>query len=159
MLDQLLGLIAQSSVAEALKASQFVYPLVNALHILALATLFGSIAVLDLCILARARADFLAPLAHIVPPIAGSGLVVAAASGLLLFSVQPFDYAANPAFRLKLVLVLAGAIHAAVLHATPDFRRLLATGRSSVALAVSAAFSLLVWMAAIFAGRFIAFLA
>lgn len=159
MLEQLLGLIAQSSAAQALKASQFVYPLVNALHILALATLFGSIAVLDLCILAKARADFLAPLARVVPPIAGSGLALAAATGLLLFSVQPFDYAANPAFLSKLVLVFAGAVHATALHATADFRRLLATGRTSLALAVSAGFSLLVWMAAIFAGRFIAFLA
>ena len=106
-------MIAVSWPAEALKASRIAYPIVNALHIVALATLFGSIAVLDLSILLRSGASLLIHLARLVPKIAGTGLVAAIATGFMLFSVQPFDYAANSAFRLKLIVVAIGTLHAA----------------------------------------------
>ncbi|MBP0614146.1 DUF2214 domain-containing protein [Jiella mangrovi] len=159
MLEDALGLIAGSWPAEALKTSRIVYPLVNAVHILSFATLFGAIAVLDLAILARARRAFVLPLTRFVPPIAGAGLCAALLSGFVLFSVQPFDYAANPAFRLKLVLVAAGLCHVAVLRLTPSFRRMRETGIATAGLVASAGLSLGIWTAAIVAGRFIAFLA
>ena len=159
MLDWLLGAIATSWPAEALKASRLIYPVVNGLHILGFAALFGSIAVFDIAVLTRAKAPVLTALVRLAPRIAGAGLALAASSGVLMFSVQPFDYAANPVFQLKLALVLAGSLHAIALHATAGFRRLSATGEASPSLYVSAVVSLLVWTATIFAGRFIAFLA
>ena len=158
MFEDSLGLIAGSWPAQALKTSRILYPLVNAAHILAFATLYGSIATLDLAVLTRARAECLGPLARIVPPIAGTGLCAAIATGLILFSVQPFDYADNPAFRAKLLIVVVGLLHAGVLHATPGFRALQVTGRATAMLGVSAAISLAIWTAAIVAGRFIAFM-
>ncbi|MCE7027419.1 DUF2214 domain-containing protein [Jiella avicenniae] len=159
MLEALLGAIAESSTAQALKASRILYPLVNAAHILAFATLYGSIVTLDLAVLTRARSDHLAPLARLVPVVAGAGLCVAIATGLILFSVQPFDYADNPAFRVKLLLVAVGLLHAGALHATHGFRAMKVTGAASAAVVLSAAVSLLIWTAAIVAGRFIAFMA
>ncbi|WAP67411.1 DUF2214 domain-containing protein [Jiella pelagia] len=159
MLEEFLGLIAGSWPAQALKTSRILYPLVNASHILALATLYGSIAVLDLAILTKARSEYLAPLARAVPRLAGAGLCMAIFTGAILFSVQPFDYAANPAFLVKLVLVVAGLLHVALLHATPAFRELRNSGATTPMLAASAAVSLGIWTAAIVAGRFIAFMA
>ncbi|NDW05751.1 DUF2214 domain-containing protein [Jiella pacifica] len=158
MLEDFLGLIANSWPAQALKTSRSLYPLVNAAHILAFATLYGSIATLDLAVLTKARGEYLAPLARLVPRVAGAALCAAIATGLILFSVQPFDYAENPAFRAKLLMVVAGLLHAGALHATPGFRELQATGTASATLAISAAISLAIWTAAIVAGRFIAFM-
>lgn len=158
MLEDLLGLIAGSWPAQTLKASRVLYPLANASHILAFAMLYGSIAVLDLAVLTRARGDYLAPLARAVPRIAGAALGVAILTGFLLFSVQPFDYAENPALQAKLALVALGVVHAFALHASPAYRKVRDTGRVTPALALSAGLSLVIWTAAIVAGRFIAFL-
>lgn len=157
MLEEGLALVAGSWPAQALKSSRLLYPLVNAFHILAFATLYGSIAVLDLAVLTRAPSVYLAPLARAVPRIAGAGLVAAIISGIVLFSVQPFDYAADPALQTKLALIAAGLLHAALLHATPAFRQLRSTGTATGMVAASAAASLVIWTAAIVAGRFIAF--
>lgn len=158
-LDAILAAIGSSWPAEALKSSRLVYPLINALHIVGFALLFGAIALFDLAILLRAKAAFLESLARFAPRVAASGLLLAAIAGLSLFSVQPFDYAANPAFRIKLVLVAAGTLHAVAMHRSEGFRELRRSGEASASVTVSAAVSLLVWIAAILAGRFIAFLA
>ena len=39
-MEDILAFIAQSALAQALKSSRYVYPVVNAAHILGLATLF-----------------------------------------------------------------------------------------------------------------------
>lgn len=158
MLTELLGALEGSSIATALRGSRNAYPAVNALHILALGTLFGSILALDLRLLGAARSIPVRPLARHLPRVAGSGLALAVATGLLLFSVQPFDYVENRAFLLKIALVAVGTAHAVVLHASPSWKRLLAGDAPAAGqLKASAALSLAVWTAAIFCGRFIAF--
>lgn len=158
MLDQALAALAVSPLAAALKASQYVYPVVNAIHILGLATVFGAILALDLRLLGLARRVPLPPLAVHLPPIAATGLAVAVLSGSLLFSVDPVAYAANRAFLAKVTLVAIGAAHALAVHASPSWRRLV-DGDAVAArrLRASAAFSMAVWTGAIFCGRFIAF--
>ncbi|MGE4049410.1 MAG: DUF6644 family protein [Acetobacteraceae bacterium] len=154
----LLSLIATSPVASALKTSAYAYPIVNALHIMGLATLFGAILALDLRLLGAFRSVPAQPLAQVLPRVAAAGLCVAVTTGALLFSVNPFDYAANTAFLTKLVLVTAGALHAVAVHLSPGWTGVLAgAGRIGGGIRVSAAVSLLIWTSAILAGRFIAF--
>lgn len=158
MLTELLGSLEGSSLATALRASRIVYPVVNALHILAIGTLFGSILSLNLRLLGAAKSIPVQPLARYLPRIAGTGLAVAALTGLLLFSVQPIDYVSNRAFLLKAALIAVGALHALVVHASDSWRRLVDDqGSISGRLQASAALSLTIWTAAIFSGRFIAF--
>jgi hypothetical protein len=47
-------------------------------------------------------------------PVAIAALAIAALSGLTLFSVQPVDYVANPAFRLKMALLALAVLNAAL---------------------------------------------
>jgi hypothetical protein len=146
-LEDVLAFIAQSALAQSLKSSRYVYPVVNAAHILGLGTLFGSILALDV-----------QPLARVLPRIAAAGLCVAVATGALLFTVEPQDYAANPAFLTKATLVAVAAAHALYLRRTAGWRSLLeGTGQVRAELRISAALSLTLWTAAIVAGRFIAF--
>ncbi len=145
-------------MATALKASVYVYPLVNALHIMGLATLFGAIVALDLRLLGVASGVPLRPLAQHLPRVAAGGLAVAVLTGLLLFTVKPFEYVDNRAFQVKAVLVVAGASHAAIVHASVAWRALVADGGASRhGLRVAAAISLVIWTSAILAGRLIAF--
>ena len=163
MFDELLGALHASALATALRDSRTAYPVVNALHIMAIGTLFGAIVALDLRLLGVARAVLpLRPLARYLPRVAGSGLALALLTGALLFSVQPFDYLGNRAFLVKLALVAAGVLHAAAVHAGASWRRLMLgpaglPAEAGAALKASAVLSLAVWIAAILAGRFIAF--
>lgn len=145
-------------MAALLKSSQIVYPIVNATHILGLATLFGAIMVLDLRLLGAFASVPVRSLTHVLPRIALCGLTVAVLTGLLLFSVNPYDYVRNRAFLTKVTLVLIGALHAIHVHFSREWHNL-DTGVTGIgtALRVSAAVSLAIWTAAIFAGRFIAF--
>jgi hypothetical protein len=79
-------------------------------------------------------------------------LLAAVVTGSLLFSVQPSDYASNPAFRVKLALV-AAAIANAVLH-TLMADRLWSALRKGLAT-----LSLVLWVLVLVAGRFIGFFA
>ena len=158
MLDDLLGTLATSPLANALRASRVVYPVVNGLHILGLAALFGAILALDLRLLGAARSIPAEPLARYLPRVAAGGLGTAVLTGFALFTVQPADYVANRAFLLKVALVGIGALHAISVHRSGAWRRFAAGGGVvERRLLVSAAASLAIWVGAILAGRFIAF--
>ena len=156
-MEDILAFIAQSPVARGLKSSRYVYPVVNAAHILGLSTLFGSTLALDLRLLGVFRSVPVLPLARFLPRIAAAGLVLAVVTGALLFTVEPKDYAANPAFLTKAALVGAGTAHALYLHRTEAWRGLAHGSAIGPDLRVSAVLSLTLWTAAIIAGRFIAF--
>ena len=157
-MDDLLAFIAQSPLAHAMKSARYVYPVVNAAHILGLATLFGSILALDLRLLGAFRSIPVQPLARVLPRIAAGGLAAAVATGALLFTVEPHDYAANRAFLTKAALVLLGILHALYVHGSAAWRRLAdAGGAIGWSVRLSALVSLMLWTAAILAGRLIAF--
>jgi hypothetical protein len=158
MLDAALTALAQSPPAEAIKASYYAYPLVNAAHILGLATLFGAILALDLRLLGLFPRVPAQPLARVLPRIAAAGLLVALPTGVLLFSVEPFDYVGNRAFLAKLAIVTLGIVHALAVHRTAAWRAVARGDRAiGASLRVSGALSLALWTSAIVAGRMIAF--
>lgn len=157
MLDAALIAVEASAPAEYLRASRYAYPLVNAAHILALATLFGSILALDLRLLGLFRAVPVAPLARVLPRVSTTGLGFALLTGVALFSVQPFDYLAHPVFPVKLALIALGAANALLLHRTAGWQGVLADGVIPRRVRATAALSLLAWSGAILAGRWLAF--
>jgi hypothetical protein len=83
--------------------------------------------------------------------IAGLGFGLVAASGLLMFSTQPQDLLANRAFTLKMLLLLVAGCNAAAFHARGSLDRLDFTAR------VQMTASLLIWLAVIACGRWIAY--
>jgi hypothetical protein len=156
-LEDILAIIAQSPGARALKSSRYVYPTVNAAHILGLSTLFGSVVALDLRLLGAFRSIPVPPLVRLLPRIAGAGLGLAIVTGALLFTVEPQDYASNPAFLAKAALVGTGTAHALYLRRTQAWCDLANGGAVAGYIRASAALSLALWTAAIVAGRFIAY--
>jgi hypothetical protein len=150
--------LADWPVAAALRRSVLLYPLVNAAHIIGIGLLLGAIATLDLRLLGAFRR---VPLPLLAPPlvrVAAAGLLLALASGFLLFSVRPQAYLDNPAFLAKLGLVALGLANVALLRLAPGWRRALAGGAPGAAPRLAAGLSLLAWIGAILAGRWIAFI-
>jgi hypothetical protein len=135
-------------LAQHLRGSTYTYPLVNALHIIGIALLFGGIAPLDLRLLGAWRFVPPAPLLKVCRQVAAFGLVLAVSMGFLLFAVRATEYAAKPAFLLKMALLALALANIALAE------RALARGGG---LRLSAALSLTLWLAVILAGRAIAY--
>lgn len=145
-------------VAAWLRRSIYVYPLLNAAHIFALTLLIGGILPADLRILGLLRSVAIAPFVRLMTSIAAFGLVLAIATGFLLFSVQPMEYAFNAAFLAKITLVVVGIVLALAVRSSASWRLLLAEGKPGSGLRATALASIVIWIAALLAGRWIAFL-
>ena len=140
------------ALAEWLRFSRWGYATVNTLHVFGIALLVGAVVPLDLRLLGCWKTVELEPLYRVLSRAAATGLVVAVASGLLLFAVRATEYAALDLFLVKLALVGAGLALAASLHFGVDLPRL-APARQRLFGAIS----LLLWPAVLLCGRFIAF--
>ena len=153
----LLGWIAGSPVAMAMKGSATLYMLVNAGHILSIGLIVGAILPLDLRLVGFFRNTPVAVIGPFLARAAATGVVLAIFTGLLLFSVRPSDYAGNPAFLVKIGLLVLGVINAALLHGGRGWREASSGGGISAPLRLQAAVSLVIWIAAVVAGRWIGF--
>jgi hypothetical protein len=116
MLADILAALHASPLATALRGSTWLYPLVNAGHIVGIALLFGAIAALDLRLMGVWRTTPVAILSRILTPVAATGFAVAAAAGMLLFMTKAPSYAASPLFQAKILLISAGIANIAAYH-------------------------------------------
>ena len=148
----MLATIEATALAEAIRLSAWAYPALEAIHIASIGTLFGSVLLLELRVLGLGRAIGVVPLARLVLRTALTAFACAAVSGALLFASAATEVAANPAFRVKLVLISIAGVNALVFHARGGLRE----GDSLARL--QAAASLLLWLSVIVAGRLIAYL-
>lgn len=150
--------LSEWQAAALLRGSAILYPLVNAAHIASFGLLVGAIVTLDLRLLGLFRRAELAQLGPPLRAVAATGLGLAALTGFLLFTTRPLAYAENPAFLVKLGLVAMGLLNVAALSWAGHWRRALAGAPVHPVLRLSAAASLLIWLGALLAGRWIGFL-
>jgi hypothetical protein len=135
----------------AFRESTFAYPLINALHIVGIALLFGSIVALDLRLVGwRREAGTVDGLEQLLVPVAVTGLALAIPAGMLLFATDARAYAASPLFQAKLLLIALAIGNALWLRARA--RRGPRPGRTAVAAA-----SILLWLGAIVLGRLVGY--
>lgn len=150
--------LAATAVAQAMRADPWLYPIVEICHIVGFAVLVGAVALFDLRLLGCGRAlPVQALAAHLLPWAVGSLLLIVPA-GLLMFATQPRDFLANPAFLLKMTLLLAAGVNAAVFHL--GVWRQAAGWTTSVPwpARTHALLSLLMWVGVIACGRLLAYL-
>lgn len=140
------------ALAEWLRFSRWGYAGVNAIHVFGIALLVGAIVPLDLRLLGLWPSIELEPLYRILSRVAAAGLLIAMASGALLFAVRATEYAALDLFIVKISLVAGGAMFAGILHFGVDLPGL-ALARQRLIGAVS----LLLWPAVLVCGRLLAF--
>jgi hypothetical protein len=151
------GRLAQSPLAEGLRAHAWLYPVVETMHILGFVMLVGAVAVFDLRVLGLGRTLPLRALARHTLPWSVGSLVLVVPTGLLLFTVQAPDYIANPVFLLKLGLVGAAGLNALAFHAGP-YRTAADAGPVPPAARLQAGLSIGLWVAVICCGRMLAYI-
>lgn len=135
----------------ALAEHPWAYPALEATHLVGIGLMLGSLAVLDLRVWGRAAALPVRALARLSLTCAGAGFSLAAATGLLMFTTQPQELLANRAFVLKMGLLGLAGLNAAGFHARDSLERLDGLARAQTLA------SLLIWIAAIACGRWIAY--
>jgi hypothetical protein len=158
-----LGALEASGLGQAMRQWLWLYPTVETVHIVGIGLLFGSIAVLDLRLLGFSRSIPVKRLAqHVLPWTAASFLLIVP-SGFLMFTAHATEFIQSPVFVLKMCLIVAAGLNAALFHAivfpsvevwdSEEMRKLAPPPSARI----SAAASLLIWVCVIACGRLLAY--
>ncbi len=106
------ALVESAHWAVGIRESTWAYPIVQLIHFSGLSFWVGTIALVDLRFLGLvARRQSAGRLARQIMPLTWTGFCVAVTGGFLLFSTTPTTFFYNPAFRIKLPLVLTGVVY------------------------------------------------
>jgi hypothetical protein len=146
-----LDALNQASAIVWLKTNPYAYPALEVAHIVGIALVFGTLWVVDMRILGWMRALDIHQLSRQVLPWTWLGFALAALTGLTMFVSRVGDLIANPAFVVKMCLLFTAASNAAVLHARGPVNSGNALTRFQAVL------SILIWVAVIASGRWIAY--
>jgi hypothetical protein len=136
------------------------YAIVNLSHILGVSSLFGSVLVIDLRLLGLWRTIPLTALARPTIPIAVTGFVIAAISGVCMLATNGTEYVGNPFLLVKFPAIGLGLLNVAALNMLPAWRARKIRELSSteqLQLTVIGGISLASWLTAIAAGRMIGY--
>src|ERR1051326_1751848 len=94
-----------------IRDSKWIFPAIEAVHIVALALLFGAILLLNLRLLGIAlRAKPVAQLARDLAPWILCSLIIILTTGFLLFSSEAIKAYASTPFRIKMLFLFAAMI-------------------------------------------------
>ncbi len=146
--------------SEWMRANFWVIPTVQTIHILAIAAVFGSVFMINLRILELAgRTQTMTWTAQRYLPWVWWGLLVLLVSGALLIIAEPPRELVNPAFWIKMGLVLIATLVSLWFQAT--VRRNIAIWETShpkrVLIRIAAVAVIVLWGAIIVMGRWIAY--
>jgi hypothetical protein len=154
------GAIEGSALGHAMRQWLWLYPSVEIVHVVGIALLFGSIAVVDLRLLGFGRTIPVRALAGHVLPWTAASFVLIVPSGLLMFIAHASEFITNPVFVMKMCLIMAAGVNAGLFHATA-FRSAEvwdAPGlRTPPSVRAFAAVSLAIWISVIACGRLLAY--
>jgi hypothetical protein len=155
----LLAWLEATQIAGAMRGSLWMYPIVEIFHIAGFTILVGSVAMFDLRVLGFGRSLPVQALGRHLLPWAVASLAVVVPAGLMMFSAHPHDFAANKVFQLKLMLIGAAGLNAAIFH-LGAYRGAMDwdAGQAAPPLAKAHALaSLAIWLAVISCGRLLAY--
>ena len=142
-LQDLCRWIYDMPISTALRESDVVFPLIETFHVLAITVIVGTIVAVDLRVGGLLLRD--QPLDRITRallPYTWWGFAFRAATGLPLFAAEAAKLYANPAFRIKLLLLGLAGLNAMLFHRTHT--------------RIFAGASIVLWSGIIVSGRLIA---
>jgi uncharacterized membrane protein len=151
--------LEQTSLSQTIQIVPWIIPLVQTIHILAIAAVIGSMGFLDLRVLGlAARSQSLASVRDRLLPWMWRALIVLLLSGIVMVIGEPGRSLVNPIFQLKMTLVVIAAT------TTIFFARTLRSvggqdehQSAPVSAKLTAIVSLALWISIVFAGRWIAY--
>ncbi|MDW5264676.1 MULTISPECIES: DUF6644 family protein [Acidobacteriaceae] len=148
-------------LSTAIRESVWVFPIIESIHVLSIAVLVGTIAILDLRLLGLImKREPVSGIARQVLPWTWTGFFIMFATGLLLTIAEAETNYYNWAFRIKLILLILVGLNPLIFHLT-IYRKVNTWDISNVTplrARIAATCSLTLWAGIIIAGRMIAYL-
>ena len=156
----LIQAIQASAPADWMRTSVKAMPIVESLHVLAAATVFGTVFIVDLRLLGWL--DTKRPvtrIAHEMLRITWVAFCVSVIAGLLMFAANAHTYYGNTAFRLKMLALIAAGVNMTIFHAITyrGVNRWDIGGPAPLAARLAGATSIVLWVAVICLARWIGF--
>jgi hypothetical protein len=152
-----------TSLAAAMRGElgwEWLFPIVETLHVISLAMVFGSIVMVDLRLVgAASRNSALSRLSGEVLPYTWGAFICAVVTGTLLFVSKVHVYFYNLQFQLKFLCMFLAGVNMAVFH-FGAYRRVLEWNERHPpprAARLAGALSIALWIGVIFFGRWIGF--
>nr|WP_255594346.1 DUF6644 family protein [Pontibacter sp. HSC-14F20] len=150
--------LEDSAPAGAIRASTWLYPFLEIVHILGIVLLVGAAFLFDLRLLGFSKNLPVPDLARHLLPWSRRGLYLIVPSGLLLFCTNAVALASDTVFHLKLILLVVGGLNAGFFHrfiasSLPDWRY----SNTPAAAKTVAVCSIVVWVMVITCGRLLAY--
>jgi hypothetical protein len=160
-LDQLCAWLERTPMNETIQTVHWIVPAVQTIHILAIAAVMSSMLMINLRLVGVIGRDLpLRPYSARFLPVIWWALPVLLVTGIVMIVGEPVRSLENTVFQVKMLLVIA-AIAITLLYQVPLNREpaywTLTGGRRAASVAL-ALVSLTVWVAIVFAGRWIAYI-
>jgi uncharacterized membrane protein len=156
----LLKTIEAWSLATAIREGLYSFPMLESIHVVGLAVVFGTILIIDLRLLGKA--SMARPFSRMAGDIlkwTWVGFAITVITGALMFTTNATVYYNNTYFRIKMLLLVLAGVNMGIFELTTG-RRAQQWGQESTtprAARTAAKFSLLIWISVIVFGRLIGF--
>jgi hypothetical protein len=162
-LEALLAIVEAWPISAAMRGempgTEWLFPIIETLHVMALTLVVGSIAMMDLRLLGVASQNSaVSRLSNEVLPWTWTAWSAAAVFGTLMFMAKAGTYTGNLQFRLKFVCMGLAAVNMLVFH-LGAFRQVARwdSGEPPMSARVAGALSLSLWIGVVFFGRWVGF--
>jgi hypothetical protein len=159
-LSEFLQAIHQSAFATAIREGAMLFPLAESTHVAALAFVFGTVVLVDLRLLGLAsRKQSIAKLTNDLLPWTWGAFVIAAITGLSLFSSTPERYFENGYLRLKFLFMFLAGVNMLVFHfiTQKNVKEWDNDPVPPMAARVAGGLSILFWACVVIFGRWVGF--
>ena len=161
-LNEICHWIDQTALSQSIQAAGWVVPVVQTIHILAIAVVASSALMIDLRLVGVFWAN--RPIKDVTSrflPLVWWPLLILLATGIIMIIAEPARSLKNPAFQLKMLLLIAALTVTALFQFLQRRNAAFGDLRSGprAAAATLAVVSMLLWCSIIFAGRWIAYFA
>ena len=151
---EVLHWIKELPLGAAVRQSRWLFAMGETFHFIGLCLMVGGLMIVDLRLLGYIRRiPMRVALAFL--PFVIVGFLINLTTGVEFFMTDPFMYWPNPAFKLKMFLVLLAGLNA-LLFTVMEHRRVLVMGddeETGTFTKVTAGLSLSLWLAVILLGR------
>jgi len=159
-IEELLASLQASGLANRIRDSLYLFPLIESTHVIGLSMVFGTIAIVDLRLLgiASTRRAF-TRIAGDIFKWTWAAFALTVATGLLMFITNAGVYYHNFYFRTKMALLLLAGVNMMLFEWTAgrSVHRWDKDNAAPLAGKTIAAVSLVLWITIIFMGRWIGF--
>lgn len=162
-LPAFLSAAEHTSFAAAMRGElggEWLFPIIETLHVISLAMVFGSIVMVDLRLVGATSRDIaVSRLSGEVLPYTWGAFICAAITGSLMFISKVHVYFFNLQFQLKFLFMFLAGVNMAVFHFGAYRRVLIWDERQPPprAARLAGALSIALWIGVIFFGRWIGF--